>query len=54
MPAYVFFEAVSIHPERMAAYRDKAFATVRAFGGKLVAPQITSTASRATGARSEL
>jgi len=37
MPAYVFFEAVSIHPERMAAYRDKAFATVKAFGGKLVA-----------------
>ena len=37
MAAYVCFDAVSVHPERMSAYRDKALATVKAFGGKLVA-----------------
>src|SRR5262245_64520368 len=37
MAAYVFFDAVSVHPERMTAYRDKALASVKAFGGKLVA-----------------
>ena len=37
MAAYVFFDAVSVHPERMSAYRDKALATVKAFGGKLIA-----------------
>ena len=37
MAAYVFFDAVSIHPEQMTAYRDKALASVKAFGGKLVA-----------------
>jgi uncharacterized protein (DUF1330 family) len=37
MPAYVFFDVVSVHPERMSGYRDKAFASVKAFDGKLVA-----------------
>jgi len=37
MAAYVFFDAVSVHPERMTAYRDKALASVKAFSGKLVA-----------------
>jgi len=37
MAAYVFFDAVSVHPERMSAYRDKALASVKAFGGKIVA-----------------
>ena len=37
MAAYMFFDAVSIHPEQMTAYRDKALASVKAFGGKLVA-----------------
>ena len=37
MAAYVFFDAVPVHPERMTGYRDKAFASVEAFGGKLVA-----------------
>ena len=37
MAAYVFFEAISVHPELMSSYRDKAFASVKAFGGKLVA-----------------
>ena len=37
MAAYVFFDVVSVHPERMSAYRDKAFASLKSFGGKLVA-----------------
>jgi uncharacterized protein (DUF1330 family) len=37
MAAYVFFDAVSVHPERMSAYRDKALASIKAFDGKLVA-----------------
>ena len=37
MAAYVFFDAIPVHPERMTGYRDKAFASVEAFGGKLVA-----------------
>ena len=54
MPAYVFFEVVSVHPERMSGYRDKALASVKAFNGKLVAAQITSIVARATGTRLEL
>ena len=37
MAAYVFFDVISVHPERMSAYRDKAYASIKAFGGKLVA-----------------
>ena len=37
MAAYVFFDVVSVHPERMSGYRDKALASVKAFNGKLVA-----------------
>lgn len=37
MAAYVFFDVVSVHPERMTGYRDKAIASMKAFGGKLVA-----------------
>ena len=37
MAAYVFFDAVSVHPERMSGYRDKALASIKAFDGKLVA-----------------
>ena len=37
MRAYVFFDAVSVHPERMTGYRDKALASIKAFDGKLVA-----------------
>jgi len=37
MAAYVLFDAVSVHPERMGGYRDKALASVKAFDGKLVA-----------------
>ena len=37
MAAYVFFDVVSVHPERMSGYREKAFASVKAFNGKLVA-----------------
>ena len=37
MPAYVFFDAVSVHPDQMTGYRDKALASIKAFGGKLVA-----------------
>ena len=37
MPAYVFFDVVSVHPERMTGYRDKALASLQAFGGKMVA-----------------
>jgi uncharacterized protein (DUF1330 family) len=37
MGAYVFFDAVSVHPEQMTGYREKALASVAAFGGKLVA-----------------
>jgi len=37
MAAYVFFDAVSVHPERMGGYRDKALASVKAFDGKRVA-----------------
>jgi uncharacterized protein (DUF1330 family) len=37
MAAYVFFDGVSVHPERMTGYREKAFASVKAFNGKVVA-----------------
>jgi uncharacterized protein (DUF1330 family) len=37
MAAYVFFDVVSVHPERMSGYREKALASVKAFDGKLVA-----------------
>jgi uncharacterized protein (DUF1330 family) len=37
MPAYVFFDVVSIHAEQMTGYRDKALASIKAFDGKLVA-----------------
>jgi uncharacterized protein (DUF1330 family) len=37
MAAHVFFDAVSVHPERMSAYRDKAFASLKPFDGKLAA-----------------
>ena len=37
MAAYVFFDVISVHPERMSTYRDKAYASIKAFGGKLVA-----------------
>ena len=37
MAAYVLFDVVSVHPERMNGYRDKAFASIAAFGGRLVA-----------------
>ena len=37
MAGYVFFDVVSIHPERMSEYRDKALASIKAFDGKLVA-----------------
>ena len=37
MAAYVFFDVVSVHPDRMAGYRDKALASIKAFDGKLVA-----------------
>jgi hypothetical protein len=37
MAAYVLFDVVSVHPERMTGYRDKALASVKAFDGRLVA-----------------
>jgi uncharacterized protein (DUF1330 family) len=37
MAAYVLFDVVSVHPERMSGYREKALASVKAFDGKLVA-----------------
>ena len=37
MPAYVIFDVVSVHPEQMTGYREKAIASLTAFGGKIVA-----------------
>ncbi len=37
MAAYVLFDVVSIHPDRMSGYRDKALASIAAFDGKLLA-----------------
>lgn len=37
MAAYVLFDVVSVHPERMSGYREKALASISAFGGRLVA-----------------
>jgi hypothetical protein len=54
MAAYVFFDAVSVHPERMNGYRDKALASVKAFNGNLVANTRTSIVVRVAGGRPEL
>lgn len=37
MAAYVIFDSVSIHPDQMTGYGEKAIASIEAFGGKLVA-----------------
>ena len=37
MPAYVIFDVVSVHPEQMTGYGEKARGSLKAFGGKIVA-----------------
>ena len=37
MPAYVIFDVVSVHPEQMTGYREKAISSLEAFGGKFIA-----------------
>lgn len=37
MAAYMIFDVVSVHPEQMTGYRDKAIASLEAFDGKIVA-----------------
>jgi uncharacterized protein (DUF1330 family) len=36
MAAYVIFDVVSVHPEQMTGYRDKAIASLEAYGGKII------------------
>lgn len=37
MAAYVIFDIVSLHPERMTGYGEKAVASLESFGGKIIA-----------------
>jgi uncharacterized protein (DUF1330 family) len=37
MAAYVIFDSVSVHPDQMTSYGEKAIASLEAFGGKLIA-----------------
>ena len=37
MAAYVIFDSVSVHPDQMSGYWEKAIASLEAFGGKLIA-----------------
>lgn len=37
MTAYVIFDIISLHPEQMADYGEKAIASLKPFDGKLVA-----------------
>lgn len=37
MAAYVIFDILSVHPEQMTGYGDKAIASLEAHGGKIIA-----------------
>ena len=37
MASYVIFDSVSVHPDLMTGYGEKAIVSLEAFGGKLVA-----------------
>lgn len=37
MAAYVIFDSVSVHPVQMEGYRERAIASIEAFGGKVIA-----------------
>ena len=54
MAAYVIFDIVSVHPDRMTGYGEKAVASLEAFGGKIVAASNEIDACGGTGIRSGL